>query len=136
MKKLSPEKFIEAIRESDEYMEMIFMNGGCYDFYKLLKTVYPRSKAYMVKLESLDYNHIITKIGKKYYDINGKFVMFDEDIAPAKDTCKLWSFSRQKYIYRTCPECGEEVPFFCKHFGDKPEADKPPRELLDEIMAG
>lgn len=52
-------------------------SGGCYKFHLLLKSVFGGEGYY-------DSDHIITKIGDKYYDIDGyairtdRFIHFDE----------------------------------------------------------
>lgn len=43
----------------------MFTNGSCYKFYLILKEIYPDAVAYY------DSDHIITKIGSMYYDIEG-----------------------------------------------------------------
>ena len=58
--------FISEIRNSHSKMVDIFTKGSCLNFYLILKQVYPESEAYYDY-----YGHIITKIGDKFYDING-----------------------------------------------------------------
>ncbi len=58
--------FIEQIRESHPNSVVIFTQGGCYDFYKILKEEYPEAEPYY------DSDHVITKIGENYYDITGQ----------------------------------------------------------------
>lgn len=65
-RKLSPLNFIRTIRKSFIGAEIVYMEGSCYQFYKILKCVFPDAIAYY------DSNHVITKIGNKYYDINGE----------------------------------------------------------------
>jgi hypothetical protein len=57
--------FIYIIRESHLVMEKIFLNGSCWNFYRILKSKYPEAKPYY------DVNHIITKIDNRFYDITG-----------------------------------------------------------------
>lgn len=59
--------FITTIRESFDESTKVYIHGGCYHFYKILKCVFPSAVAYY------DMDHIITKIGDKYYDINGEY---------------------------------------------------------------
>jgi len=63
----SPEKVIEAIRNSFIGASQVYTNGSCIMFYFFLKTIYPKALPYWSKEE----RHMITKIGNKYYDING-----------------------------------------------------------------
>ena len=43
-------RFIDALRQTDKYIEMIYMNGACYQFHLLLKTFFPESKPYITKV--------------------------------------------------------------------------------------
>jgi hypothetical protein len=42
------------------------MGGGCYKFHLILKEVFPWAQCYY------NSNHVITRIGLRYYDINGE----------------------------------------------------------------
>lgn len=57
--------FIFLIRESHPSMIDIYTKGSCFNFHLILRKIYPESECYY------DSNHIITKIGKYYYDITG-----------------------------------------------------------------
>ena len=58
-----------------------YTNGGCYDFYRLLKAIYPQAEAWS------DCNHVITKIDTNYYDITGKVeCQRHEPIDPKEET--------------------------------------------------
>ena len=59
-------KFISSIRDSFEGAEIVYTKGSCYQFYKILKGIFPAAEAYY------DMNHVITKIGDCFYDITGK----------------------------------------------------------------
>lgn len=59
--------FISTIRESFDESKKVYTQGSCYHFYKILKCVFPDAIAYY------DMDHIITRIGDKYYDINGEY---------------------------------------------------------------
>jgi len=63
---INPENIIQAIRESFGASITIYTSGNCYQLYEILKTVFPRAKAY----ESG--GHIYTKIEDRFYDIRGK----------------------------------------------------------------
>lgn len=60
-------ELIKAIRESFDESVAVYTQGSCYRFYEILKRVYPDAVAYY------DMDHIITKIGDKFYDINGEY---------------------------------------------------------------
>ena len=63
------EKFIQTIRDSFIGSQQVYTEGSCYHFYLILKQVFPEAKAYY------DADHIITKIGDKFYDITGEIIM-------------------------------------------------------------
>lgn len=99
---------INSIRETDRYIEMIYMNGACYQFHLLLKTFFPESSPYISK----EKDHVITKYAGRYYDItgevsgNGYTPMTESEI----DMASGWSFHRTKVIQiGECPACGEPI---------------------------
>lgn len=57
---------ITEISNSNPIIEDIFLNGSCCNFYFILKSVFPESVAYF------NIEHVITKIGNRYYDITGE----------------------------------------------------------------
>ena len=59
-------KSVESLRESYPGAEKMFMEGGCYRLYHILKAIFPMARAYY------DSNHIITRIDDSYYDITGE----------------------------------------------------------------
>ena len=103
---MKPESLIKALRETDGYIAEIYLNGGCYRFYKFLKVVYPKAEPYITQ----DKQHVVTKLGSTYYDITGKASgvyqpLTKEDVA----MCEQWSFSKRHWLYKECPNCGEFV---------------------------
>lgn len=100
------EGFINALRNTDPYIEKIYLNGGCYQFYKLLKAVYPSAKPYITQ----DKQHIVTKIGLNFYDITGQVSgRFSPLNSTDAEMCETWSFARCNWLYKECPNCGEYV---------------------------
>jgi len=59
-------KIIEEIRVSVPNAVQLFTNGKCLDFFFILNAIIPNAVAYY------DGNHVITKIGDRYYDIIGE----------------------------------------------------------------
>lgn len=57
--------FIEIIRDSFPQATEVYTSGSCFQFYRILKRVYSEAEAYY------NISHVITKIGRYYYDING-----------------------------------------------------------------
>lgn len=62
--------FCHAIRTSFLEAAIVYTNGGCYGFYKILHAVFPAAIPYMTD----DENHIVSLIGDRYYDVHGEFV--------------------------------------------------------------
>ena len=106
---MTPLYLITALRQTDEYIEQIFMKGSCYKFYVFLKTLFPEAKPYM----SAHKDHILTKIDGKYYDILGEVDIHDTEYYEplTKKDEKLvedWSF----YVHNSlkiakCDYCDE-----------------------------
>lgn len=49
-----------------QFTEYYYTNGGCFQFFRILKSIFPEAVAYS------DCNHVITKIGDRFYDITGE----------------------------------------------------------------
>ena len=103
--------FIKAIREADGYMTDIFLNGGCYRFYLVLKSLYPSAQPRISK----DGQHIVTLLYGELYDIRGFIApefrcnyrpLNEEEVVKAE----LWSF-RRNYLLKICdcPHCEEPI---------------------------
>ena len=98
--------FITALRESDPYIQNIYLSGGCYQLYKILKTLYADAVPYL----NADKDHIVTRIDGQFYDITGIVTgaftpLSADDVA----MCEKWSFARNYWLYRDCPQCEEPV---------------------------
>lgn len=57
---------IKTVRESFIGAETVYTRGSCYQFFKILKSVFPEAEAYY------NQSHVITKIGGSFYDITGE----------------------------------------------------------------
>lgn len=57
---------ISFIRESHSEMTNIFIKGSCLNFFCILHSIYPEAECYF------NIDHVITKIGGKYYDVTGE----------------------------------------------------------------
>ena len=106
---VTPIDFINTLRESDTYIQMIYTNGGCYQFYKVLKLLYPEAEAYKIKGP-----HVVTKIDGKYYDITGE--LNTASLTDIEKVCECdreelehWSFAYNNWLYRECQNCGEPI---------------------------
>ncbi len=107
MKNIKPIELITSLRQTDEYIKAIFTHGSCYKFHLFLKSIWPEASPYMTP----DKQHVVTRFGTKFYDINGlysgkveKYVMKKADI----ELVKTWSFKKQNLLKLTeCKICGE-----------------------------
>lgn len=59
------EDVIYAIRESFVGADKVYTQGSCYQFYKILKSIFPQA------IDYYDMNHVVTEIDGVCYDING-----------------------------------------------------------------
>lgn len=76
-------EFISLIRWSHHSVVKIYTQGGCYNFYKILKHRYPSAIPFHFD------GHVYTKIDGRYYDIEGehepsresekKFALMDDE---------------------------------------------------------
>lgn len=71
-------EIITEIRNSHSEMSNIFSKGSCLNFHIILKAIFSNAQAFY------NSDHIITKIGIKYYDINGE-VLNIENYIPFED---------------------------------------------------
>lgn len=60
------EEYISTIRNSFSGSVKVYTEGSCYQFYKILKIAFPQAEAYY------NSDHVITKIGNRFYDITGE----------------------------------------------------------------
>lgn len=113
-------KFITLLRESDRFIKQIYSQGSCYQFYRILKYLFPKAKPYVVGFYNHQLNkevmeHIVTEIDSVLYDINGVFNIKDFDrtrkftfmrALEKKDLEEVekWSFGERHYI-PDCEEC-------------------------------
>ena len=115
MNNLHPIEFINLLKNSDDYIEKVYIGRGCYQFFKILKAIYPSSKAYKAKINSKDkiHNHIITLIDNNFYDITGIVNDVYINVKPLrnKDITRFeeWHFSNTDSLTERCPKCGEDI---------------------------
>ena len=102
------EKFIKAIRQTDKYIEMIYMNGACYQFHLLLSAFFQDCIPFI----NHEKNHVITKYQDKFYDITGEVSgdNYTQMTQSEIDMAGEWSFYKTKVIeIGECPVCGESI---------------------------
>lgn len=99
---------INALRESDSYIDVIYTNGSCYRFFVMVKKLYPDA----IPMLNKDMNHIGILLDGKIYDINGEvkepedfYYMNEQEI----EMVEKWGFFENNYLTLSCPHCGEDV---------------------------
>lgn len=100
---------VNSLRETDRYIESIFMQGGCYRFHLFLKNIFSDATPFIHK----DKDHIISKIGDQFFDIKG-IVENKNEYSPLKkselEMVENWSFSRTHLLQiKECPFCEEPL---------------------------
>lgn len=99
---------INKLRETDRYIETIYLNGGCYQFHLFLESLFPECMAYINE----DKNHIISKYQGKFYDITGEVdpTGFRPLRAGEFRQVEKWSFAKYSYLtVEECPHCLEPL---------------------------
>ena len=111
---------IDSLRNSDGYIKHIFMEGGCYQFFLFLKTIYPFAEPYIHQ----EKDHVVAKIYGKLFDIHGIIEeKFECMYSPLEDCdlemCNNWSFHKNNLLQICeCPACDEPIcydPFSNSH---------------------
>lgn len=93
-----PNIIIKAIRESFGGSISVYTMGNCYQFYEILKTIFPDAEAY-------EASHVWTKINGKFYDIKGELENPENlDLKPITDKNAIISFSKNKWPDETRKE--------------------------------
>lgn len=69
--------FIRVVRQGYPDSGIVYTHGACYGFYQILKHLNKKAVAYMTD----DHQHIVTKLGDRYYDIDGEFINGDGELA-------------------------------------------------------
>lgn len=83
-------KFISTIRNSFIGADYVYTNGSCFQFYRILKCVFPQAIAY--------YNgdHIVSMIDGRMYDVNGE-IECSSSFLPLSDYHNEEQFKNLKY---------------------------------------
>lgn len=66
MKPIDPDVVIGFIRESFQDAAFVYTNGSCFEFYKILKSIFPQAEAWW------NVDHVWTEIDGVWYDITGR----------------------------------------------------------------
>lgn len=100
---------INNLRNSDEYIKDIYLQGGCYRFYKLIKTLLLSAVPYKNK----ENTHVVSFFENSYYDITGKvFEDFTPLLPHEEEEAKKWSFKKHRILNLSeCEYCGEPFKY-------------------------
>lgn len=66
--------FITNVRETYPKSSIMFTRGGCYKFHQLLYSIIGQSAIPYSTNDNETIDHVVTKIGEFYYDINGLWI--------------------------------------------------------------
>jgi hypothetical protein len=105
---MKPLEIINSLRESDKYIEMIYLQGGCYKFHLFLKKLFTGAIPYT----NTKRDHVISRIGGRFYDITGEVDNHSFHICNEQEIkmCEEWSFSKNMALrVNECPACGEPI---------------------------
>lgn len=90
MKEIDVLEFITTIRASFGSSIAVYTQGNCYQFYEILKVIFPDAEPYE------NGSHVFTKINGDFYDIKGKVDKNNFFIYPLKDD-RINSFCVNKW---------------------------------------
>lgn len=105
---MNPLELITALRNTDGYIETIFLKGGCYQLHLFLIVIFP----YAVPLINAERDHVISKIGQTCYDITGEVSGTGYSYLDQADLelVKTWSFSKKALLsLGECQFCEEPI---------------------------
>jgi hypothetical protein len=100
-------KMINALRETEPYIETIYTKGGCYKFHLFLKRLWPEA----LPVKNKDFDHIGTLIDGVCYDIKGivDWQYYDMTLSEIHQAEK-WSFAAYNLLFLgECPACEEPL---------------------------
>jgi hypothetical protein len=102
-------KFIDELRNTDQYIHHIYTKGGCYRFHVLLSKMYRNCVPYI----NATNDHIITRYKGKFYDIFGTVDCLDGYRKLSKQEIPMvskWSFRKNNLLLLDeCPHCEEPL---------------------------
>ena len=99
---------INSIRQSDKYIKTIYTNGGCFQFYLVLQSIFGGCEPCINK----DQNHVIARYKGKFYDITGEVTEGEYNSMTIEQLrmCEKWSFSKSRALVTgRCQHCDEPV---------------------------
>lgn len=91
---MTPLEVVEALRDNIKNSEKMFTNGKCFQLYCVLKQLFPCAEAWYDGIIA----HVYTKIGSKWYDINGEHASIPTTAYPLwkepriEAEAKMWDY--------------------------------------------
>ena len=64
---------LAALRNAHEHMRGVFRHGGCYELFRILRTIEPDAEPWFID------EHIYTRIGNRWYDIDGEWTPTEDE---------------------------------------------------------
>ena len=86
-----PKQFLTALRHSHEHARGVYRLGGCYELFRLLRTVWPEARPWYTG------GHVYTEIGDRLYDIDGVWEPGDQE---RRQLRPLFSEGREPWKWR------------------------------------
>lgn len=100
-------RLIDALRETEPYIETIYTKGGCFRFHLFLKRLWPNA----LPVKNKDFDHVGTLIDGVCYDINGvaDWNYYPMDLDEIEQAEK-WCFTDHNFLLiGECPICEEPL---------------------------
>ncbi len=72
---LTPDVFLDLLRESFVGSQEVYTQGSCYHVYLMLKSIFPQAVPYYMERPY----HIVTEIEGKFYDIDGECDVYEDE---------------------------------------------------------
>ncbi len=101
---INPSDIIKSIRDSFYGANIVYNHGSCAHLYNILKNIFKDAEMYS------NSDHVITKIGNKYYDIDGEYdeeYIYDNGYMHIEDGIYNHEFKNYKFdissISAMCP---------------------------------
>ncbi len=100
-------KFIEITRNSDRYVKDIYTKGGCYQFARILESLFSGGEVVI----NNDKDHAAYDFAGAFWDINGvSNEKYDTPTEIELELMESWSFWKTAYLKAgECPVCEEPL---------------------------
>lgn len=92
-------KIAEFLRTaSNDIVIDVFTQGGCYQYHKMLKVVFPNAKAWYDPIDA----HVYTEIDGRFFDIRGehkkgeRWVLMDDHKPHFSERAEEWRYEFKK----------------------------------------